>query len=867
MQRVQQDLAQERTTRAMEQRFSNTEAQQQKLKCSELLLAAESNGSSCINKLKFPGVAGRIRSRELAMQQLGLQILGMREPERCAARCELSNCFNWSRCSDPDSFSVFVYPEVPERPLSPHMRAVLAAIRRLPYVTIDPAEACILVPSVDTLDRDPLSVNFNPDAQEQLWSLPQWEGGRNHVLFVLFPGSYPYYLETLDLDPGQAMIAGSCHTTKTYRESFDLAIPHLNPSSDDLDKPLPLSLLALPLGAPRRYLATFKGKRYVYGVDSEARNQLRTLHNGRDVIMLTTCKHLNNWKKFAYESCEVDMERYDRFDYNDLMVNTTFSVCVRGRRVASYRFQETIAALAIPVVLADDFILPFPDAIDWSQVSVRILENATRSLVRLLRQIPQDKVARMQRAVHVLSTTVFRNIDTMMGTTFDVLFNRLFPIDMPVKGAARGPHTNTIEAAASGDGGDACDFAAVAVRALRGLDSERDSTPLAVSDSRYVAVILSGPGRFDALFGTLTGGLSLSKRLGRVVVVLNGFGSNASVVPDWEAWPRIGVPIEVYIMSDNSPSNRFVPWPSVLMYDAFLSLNDEANIPPGELEFGYSVWAHDRKRLVGWPWRSHRFDATTQTWFYHPLVEQSEGYSMVLTGASFAHTLYRWLYWSLSPFEALSHVDEVRDCEDILFNFITASVSQRSPVKIVSATREAELTGAAEKNGNQVDVRRRSKCLQRFVDGFGAMPLRSSILPVTVPSSAGHQRAAAPPTWCAVDRPKQQDRCSGQIVYNISWLYDVKRCEQAARDSNNRVRWLTSTDLDEQFTVVFNGQATRTDLLKAALRAYDGQPRIAEILVVWGPPGSPAPAPEELGVNRTAVTFLTHFPTNSLNNR
>ena len=61
-----------------------------------------------------------------------------------------------------------------------------------------------------------------------------------------------------------------------------------------------------------KYFLAFKGKRYLHGIGSATRNSLHHLHSGRDVVMVTTCRHGKNWREMADERGEEDNAEYDR---------------------------------------------------------------------------------------------------------------------------------------------------------------------------------------------------------------------------------------------------------------------------------------------------------------------------------------------------------------------------------------------------------------------------------------------------------------------------------------------------------------------------------------------------------------------------
>lgn len=145
-------------------------------------------------------------------------------------KCRMETCFDFTRCRS--NFKIYIYPEMdaeeseamPSRSLL--YQKMLDVISESRYYTSNPNEACLFIIAIDTLDRDNLSPDYVRNVPLKLQSLKYWNGGRNHLIFNLYSGSWPNYAEEdLGFNSGQAILAKASTSVSVLRPGFDISIP------------------------------------------------------------------------------------------------------------------------------------------------------------------------------------------------------------------------------------------------------------------------------------------------------------------------------------------------------------------------------------------------------------------------------------------------------------------------------------------------------------------------------------------------------------------------------------------------------------------------------------------------------------------
>ncbi|NXL89308.1 EXT1C protein, partial [Alectura lathami] len=622
---------------------------------------------------------------------------------RGGSRCRMETCFDFSRC-EKHGFKVFTYPRERGEPVSESYGKILASIERSRYYTPRPEEACLFVLGIDTLDRDRLSAHYVRGMDQKIRGSPLWNGGRNHLVFNLYSGTWPNYTEELGFDVGHAMLAKASFDSESFRPGFDVSIP-LFPKEHPQRGGQKGWLQSVP--PKKKYLLVFKGKRYLTGIGSGTRNALHHIHNGRDIVSLTTCKHGKDWEKHKDTRCDKDNVDYEKFDYQELLHNSTFCIVPRGRRLGSFRFLEALQAACIPVLLSDGWELPFSEVIDWGKAAVVGSERLLLQIPSAVRCIPPERVLAFQQQTQFLWDAYFSSVDKIVHTTLEIIRDRLLP---------HRSRSRFLWNALPG-----------------GLLALPDfSTHLGDFPFYYLQHGSSPSNKFTALLRAASSPGSLSQPILRLIQAVSRSPYCAQILVLWSCekppppsgkWPQTTVPLTI-IQGRTKLSDRFFPY-AAIRTDAVLSLDEHTSLSTSEVDFAFVVWRSFPERIVGFPARSHFWDPEQKRWGY--TSRWTNELSIVLTAAAFYHRYYHSLFTEYLPAGLRELVDGLAACEDILMNLLVAAVTKLPPIKVTQRKQHKEAVSQPVGPGSRRSSQQQD-CLNQLADWFGSMPLVSSQL-------------------------------------------------------------------------------------------------------------------------------------------
>ncbi|XP_030074182.1 exostosin-1 [Microcaecilia unicolor] len=621
-------------------------------------------------------------------------------------KCRMESCFDFTLCKR-NGFKVYVYPQQKGEKISESYQNILSAIEGSRFYTSDPSQACLFVLSLDTLDRDQLSPQYVHNLKSKVQNLHLWNNGRNHLIFNLYSGTWPDYTEDVGFDIGQAMLAKASISTENFRPNFDVSIPLFSkdhPRTGGEKGYLRFNTIP-PL---RKYMLVFKGKRYLTGIGSDTRNALYHVHNGEDVVLLTTCKHGKDWQKHKDSRCDKDNTEYEKYDYREMLHNATFCLVPRGRRLGSFRFLEALQAACVPVMLSNGWELPFSEVIDWNLAAIIGDERLLLQIPSTIRSIHQDKILALRQQTQFLWEAYFSSVEKIVLTTLEIIQDRIFE-HISRNSLIWNKHPGGLFVLA------------------------QYSSYLGDFPYYYANLGVKPPSKFTAVIHGVTPLVSQSQPVLKLLVAVAKSQYCSQIIVLWNCdkplpakhrWPATAVPVIVIEGENKVMSSRFIPYDNI-QTDAVLSLDEDTVLSTTEVDFAFTVWQSFPERIVGYPARSHFWDSTKERWGY--TSKWTNDYSMVLTGAAIYHKYYHYLYTHYLPGSLKNMVDQLANCEDILMNFLVSAVTKLPPIKVTQKKQYKETmmgqTSRASRWADPDHFAQRQTCMNTFASWFGYMPL------------------------------------------------------------------------------------------------------------------------------------------------
>ncbi|XP_067627154.1 exostosin-2 [Eurosta solidaginis] len=613
-------------------------------------------------------------------------------PKERDESCRLWDCMNLYRCGQRghDRLTVYVYPlqeytdDGSGKTISILTREyyqILEAVVRSRYYTPNPNDACLFLPSIDSLNANLVE----PSTIERALAMQNyWDNGENHIIFNMIPR-----LDGSALKTDRAIMMGGGFDTWTYRIGFDIALPIFSPSQQNV-----ASLSAKSTHLPRKNLLLV----VLPNLYPKFHRQIKSIaDDSPDVLILDKCVTYEEEYMPAKNALRCFSNRGKVLDYPRAYEKGTFCLYSHSINMGQSDLMEILAYNCIPIIAVDNFVLPFEDVLDWPLFSLRIREAEIHAILEKLRRVSHTKIFELQRQGRWVYNRYFKDLNVITLTALEILENRIFP------------------------------HRARSIMDWNKPDDNYRSTfnplflPIISPKSQgFTAVILTYD-RVESLF-TLIQKLAMVPSLQSILVIWN---NQNKMPPHLSSFPSIAKPLKVIQTRANKLSNRFYPY-NEIETEAILTIDDDINmLTTDELDFGYEVWREFPDRIVGFPSRIHVWDNISMHWRYES--EWTNQISMVLTGAAFHHKFWSHMYTYAMPGNIKDWVDVHMNCEDIAMNFLVANITNKPPIKVTPRKKFKcpECTNTEMLSADLNHMRERSACIDRFANIYGRMPLRS----------------------------------------------------------------------------------------------------------------------------------------------
>jgi hypothetical protein len=248
------------------------------------------------------------------------------------------------------------------------IREAYTALLENPNRTDNPEKASFYVVSFTLICLSFVGFNKN-DLENRLQNLPYWNNGKKHVVFDFTDLPYTFYSNK------NVSVFKSAFSMENFNNKKDVSIPQFPRYRFSKEK-------IKKYCENKKILASFKG--HPRKGHNPIRDKLFELNDNELIIK----EFSNNPKDFEFKlgkTMEI-LPSTDKDSYLNLLFKSRFSLLPRGNGFAlSYRHIEAMNAGSIPVIISDNYVLPFSELIDWNLCSIKVGENELEKLLEIIK--------------------------------------------------------------------------------------------------------------------------------------------------------------------------------------------------------------------------------------------------------------------------------------------------------------------------------------------------------------------------------------------------------------------------------------------------------------------------------------------------
>lgn len=266
-----------------------------------------------------------------------------------------------------------------------------------PVRTLDPEEAdWFFTPVYTTCDltKNGLPLPFKSprmmrSAIEYIYTRwPYWNRTEGADHFFIVPhdfGACFHYKEEKAIERGILPVLQRATLVQTFGQSYHVCMQQGSIVIPPYAPPQRIMAHLIPPSTPRSIFAYFRGLFYDVGNDPEGGYYAR---GARASI----------WENFKNNPL-FDLSTEHPATYYEDMQRAIFCLCPLGWAPWSPRLVEAVVFGCIPVIIADDIVLPFADVIPWREIGVFVAENDVPKLDTILTSLSATEVLKKQKAL------------------------------------------------------------------------------------------------------------------------------------------------------------------------------------------------------------------------------------------------------------------------------------------------------------------------------------------------------------------------------------------------------------------------------------------------------------------------------------